>query len=79
MQPANHSEPSLLLSMKEAASALCVSERTVWTLVHNGELPHMRLGRRLLFSRTALAAWIARMESKCVELAGALSPKTKPV
>jgi excisionase family DNA binding protein len=79
MQSANRSEPSLLLSLKEAAAALAVSERTVWTLVQEGVLPHLRLGRRLLFSRTALEAWIARTEAKCAELAGALSLGAKPV
>jgi excisionase family DNA binding protein len=63
MQTASHDLPSLLLSIKQAATALSVSERTVWTMVHNGELPHMRLGRRLLFSRTALEAWVARRQT----------------
>ncbi len=79
MEATNRSEPSLLLSMKGAAAALAVSERTVWTLAHNGELPHVRLGRRLLFSRRALEAWIARMQTKSAELARALSLQTKPV
>ncbi len=33
MQTANHPEPSLLMSMREAAAALAVCERTLWTLV----------------------------------------------
>jgi excisionase family DNA binding protein len=53
----------LLLSLKQAAQALCLSERTVWTMVQAGALPHLRVGRRLLFSRTALESWIARQES----------------
>jgi excisionase family DNA binding protein len=56
-------QPPLLMSLKEAAQALSLSERTIWTLVHTGELPHVRVGRRLLFSRAALQSWIERQES----------------
>jgi excisionase family DNA binding protein len=53
----------LLLSIKQAAQALSLSERTVWTLVQTRELPHVRVGRRLLFSRMALESWIDRQQS----------------
>jgi excisionase family DNA binding protein len=79
MQSGNHSEPSLLLSLKEAAATLAVSERTVWTLVQEGVLPHLRLGRRLLFSRMALEAWIAKTESQSAKLSGGLSLGATPV
>ena len=53
----------MLLSIRDASVALGVSERTIWTLTQEGQLPHVRIGRRLLFSQTALAAWIAQQES----------------
>jgi excisionase family DNA binding protein len=53
----------LLLSLKQAAQALSLSERTVWTMVQTGDLPHLRVGRRLLFSRAALEAWIEKQQS----------------
>ncbi|HZZ26716.1 MAG TPA: helix-turn-helix domain-containing protein [Pirellulales bacterium] len=53
----------LLLSIKQAARTLNLSERTVWTLVHTQQLPHLRIGRRLLFSRSALEAWITRQQT----------------
>jgi excisionase family DNA binding protein len=53
----------LLLSIKEAAITLGVCERTVWTLTQERELPHVRIGRRVLFSRTALQEWITRQEN----------------
>ena len=63
MRNANHhSPPSLLLSIKDAATALGICERTVWALVKKRQLPHLRVGRRLLFSRAALEAWIAQQQ-----------------
>jgi excisionase family DNA binding protein len=53
----------ILLSIREAAITLGVCERTVWTLAQERELPHVRIGRRVLFSRSALEAWIARQEA----------------
>lgn len=52
----------LLLSIKEAAHLLSICERTLWALVHNKRIPHLRIGRRLLFSRRALDIWIAQQE-----------------
>jgi len=42
-----------LLSIPEAARLLRVSERTVWSLLDAGDLPRVRLGRRI--TRVALA------------------------
>lgn len=53
----------LLLSMAQAARAINVCERTVWTLVNDGELPHIRVGRRVLISWSAIERWIASKES----------------
>jgi excisionase family DNA binding protein len=53
----------LLLSIKEAAITLGVCERTIWTLAQERQLPHVRVGRRVLFSRAALEAWITRQET----------------
>jgi excisionase family DNA binding protein len=61
MQTDKRSE-SLLLSMRDAAAALAVCERTLWTLVKERRLPHLRVGRRLLFSRAALENWIAEQQ-----------------
>lgn len=53
----------LLLSIKETAFLLGVSERTVWSMVQERQLPHVRVGRRLLFSRAGLEAWIAAQQA----------------
>lgn len=52
----------LLWSLKQAAQALSLSERTVWSMVNVGSLPHLRIGRRLLFSRAAIQLWIDQQQ-----------------
>jgi excisionase family DNA binding protein len=56
-------QPPLLLSLAQAARLLNLCERTVWTLVHASELPHVRIGRRVLISRAALEKWIGQQEN----------------
>lgn len=49
-----------LLGAKEAAIYLGVSHRTVWAWASIGWLPATRLGRRVLFDRFQLDAFIER-------------------
>ncbi|MFN0012135.1 MAG: helix-turn-helix domain-containing protein [Phycisphaerales bacterium] len=49
----------LLLDIAEAARLLSLSDRTVWTLTDSGELPHVRIGRRVLYPLDRLRAWVA--------------------
>ena len=52
---------ALLISVTEAAELLGVSRNLAYDLIHDGTLPHVRLGRRrILVSRVALEQWIAR-------------------
>jgi excisionase family DNA binding protein len=51
----------LLLKPKEAAAMLGVSERTLWTLTEDGEIPCIRIGKTQKHKRYApadLAAWV---------------------
>jgi excisionase family DNA binding protein len=50
----------LLLSAREAAKVLSVSERTLWSWTSpRGTIPTVRLGHRVLYSILALEQWIA--------------------
>lgn len=51
-----------LLNYKAAAAYLDISERTLWGLVHDGEIPVVRLCRNgaVRFSRRELDRWIDR-------------------
>jgi excisionase family DNA binding protein len=49
----------LLLTSREAAAALAISEKKLWSITApRGELPAVRIGRSVRYSLTALQAWI---------------------
>jgi excisionase family DNA binding protein len=48
----------LLLSVRAAADHLGISRATLYDLVRTGEIEHLRIGRRVLISRPALAKFI---------------------
>lgn len=60
MQTNNGATPRLLLTAREAATSLAISERTLYSISDpRGPLPVVRLGKGLVrYSPTALAAWI---------------------
>jgi excisionase family DNA binding protein len=60
MTPAT--EP-LLMPMAEAVKFTGLSERTMWRLVRDREVPHVRIGGRVLFRREALADWVRQLEA----------------
>lgn len=49
-----------LLTYKQAGELLGVTERTVWTLVADGELPRVRFGRSVRIDPADLRAYIDR-------------------
>lgn len=49
----------LLLNTKQASQALGISQRYLQQLTSDGGLPHVRLGRRVLFDPADLRRWIA--------------------
>jgi hypothetical protein len=66
----------LLLTSREAAVALSVSERTLWTLTQpRGPIPAIRLGgrgataRALRYSVDDLRAWIAQQKATAEDMA----------
>ncbi len=51
--------PRLLLSPREAAEALGLSERSLFSLTKSGEVPSLKLGRLVRYSVVELERWIA--------------------
>ncbi len=43
-------EPSLLVTPKQAAQRLSLSERTLWELTQNGEITCVRIGRAVRYA-----------------------------
>ena len=48
----------LALRSREAAEAIGVSARTLWTLTKRKEVPHVRVGRVVLYPVELLRAWL---------------------
>jgi putative molybdopterin biosynthesis protein len=47
-----------LLTAREAAAFLRISERNLHAKTKTLQVPHVRLGRRVLYPRSELEAWI---------------------
>ena len=56
LEPPVLSEP--LLTADDAAALLRVRRSTVYELARTRRLPHVRVGRRILFVRSDLAGWV---------------------
>jgi excisionase family DNA binding protein len=52
-----------LLKPKEAAQSLAISERTLWQLTNQGDLPCVRIGRSVRYDPADLACWIQQRKS----------------
>ena len=65
---------TLMLTVRETAALLHISEKTVYKTIEQGTLPHVRFGRVIRIPRFGLERWIAEqagvpdMASEGVEL-----------
>lgn len=48
----------LLFNSKQAAEALAISPRKLWSLTASGEIPHVKIGRSVRYPVDDLRAWI---------------------
>lgn len=51
------SDPDVL-TVHQAAKLLGLGLHTVYEATGRGEIPHRRVGRRILYSRAAILAWL---------------------
>lgn len=58
------SSPKEILCADEVAAWFGVDRKTVYNAVARGDVPHQRLGKRVLFHRSALVAWLMRQPDK---------------
>lgn len=54
----------LALRPREAAKALGISERLLWSKTNCGEIPHVRVGRSVLYPVEQLRQWLAGQAKK---------------
>jgi len=58
-RPGDHNEVQrLTVSRAEAALMLGISERLLWTWTNAGQIPHVRIGARVLYPVEALRQWL---------------------
>lgn len=57
-QPAVIAPPNDVMTADEAAEFLRLDRKTVYGYARRGVIPHQAVGRRMLFSRTALVSWL---------------------
>ena len=56
--------PQLALRPREAAAALGISERLLWSMTNRGEVPHMRIGRAVVYPIEVLREWMREQAEK---------------
>ena len=54
----DHRLQPLALRPKEAARVLGIGERLLWTLTNQGVVPHVRLGRAIVYPVDELRGWL---------------------
>ena len=58
--------PRLALRPKEAAKALGIGERLLWSMTNQGLVPHLRLGKAIVYPVAELERWLADRAAKGV-------------
>ena len=59
-----HDVARLALRPKEAAKALGIGERLLWSMTNQGAIPHLRLGKAILYPVAELERWLAERVAK---------------
>jgi predicted DNA-binding transcriptional regulator AlpA len=57
-------KPRLALRPKEAARALGIGERLLWSLTNQGLIPHLRLGKAVVYPIASLERFLAEQVVK---------------
>lgn len=55
---------SLGLRPREAAKALGIGERLLWSKTNAGEIPHLRIGRAIVYPVDMLRDWMTEQSTK---------------
>ena len=56
--------PCLAMRPREAAKALGISERLLWEWTDRGVVPHVRMGKRIMYPVDSLRDWLRRQAQK---------------
>ena len=56
--------PRLALRPKEASKALGIGARLLWSMTNRGEIPHIKLGKAVLYPIAELERWLSEQVQK---------------
>ena len=56
--------PMLALRPREAARALGIGQRLLWDQTNSGLIPHLRIGRAVVYPVDLLREWLAKQAKK---------------
>jgi excisionase family DNA binding protein len=62
--------PKLLWTCHEAAAALSISLRTLWTLTAEGRIPCVRIGRSVRYDPRDIRSWIESQKTATLPTGG---------
>jgi excisionase family DNA binding protein len=62
--------PCLAMRPREAAKALGISERLLWEWTNRGEVPHIRIGKAILYPVDVLRRWLEEQAATGKEVSG---------
>lgn len=60
-------ETAKLMTSRDAAKYLCISERKLWSMTQAGEIPVVRLGRAVRYDINDLDSFIQKAKGVLVE------------
>ena len=63
----NSSEGKLVLNAKETADKLGISTRLLWSETKAGNVPHVRIGGRVVYPVAELMSWLENQAEKSVK------------
>ena len=67
-------QPTATYNVKQTASALGVSEKLVYRMVEQGEIPHLRISNRIVFPRHLFDEWLDEASRSAKKLAAPSAP-----
>ena len=64
----------ILVTSRDAATMLAISERTLWSLAHTGSIPRVKVKSAVRFSVEDLKNWIVTQKQETRDSGGDGSP-----
>ena len=71
--------PCLAMRPREAAKALGISERLLWDWTSRGQVPHVRVGKAILYPTAVLEDWLKDQAGRPKDAVGEMASLNRAV